>query len=83
MTLGGLLAGGWALQIGAEWQSVMTGDAINRGQYFSGMHSCQYCTIQYTVLSLTAVYCMHCRRLPSAPGNAVRVGFGDGWRQLQ
>ena len=45
MTLGGLLAGGWALQIGAEWQSVMTGDAINRGRYFSGMHSCQYCTI--------------------------------------
>lgn len=29
------MAGGWALQIGAEWQSVITGDAINRGQIFS------------------------------------------------
>ena len=29
------LAGGWALQIGAEWQSVLTGDAISRGELFS------------------------------------------------
>ena len=37
MVLCGLsaLAGGWALQIGAEWQSVLTGDAISRGELFS------------------------------------------------
>ena len=28
-------AGGWALQIGAEWQSVLTGDAISSGELFS------------------------------------------------